>query len=115
MGSRSKIPDGLLQEVKALLAVRCREMCFTDRGNGENSAGQEALLEKVFHGSEGYESLLKSFIEGSGVYVSCFNKVPIENNREGNEGRPEAFMLELKQIFHCEEGKKSHKFTSEVF
>ena len=77
------------------------------KSEGEASDGQKQLCEKVFHGSEGYSAVLDMFMDGTGLYRDAFNRVPIENNREGNEQRSvdkdgNAYMLELKSILTCD-------------
>ncbi|CAB9530829.1 unknown protein [Seminavis robusta] len=106
MATASKFPDYLLQEVRNLLCTRARDMVFKGRGDGENTAGQEAMMSNVFHGSPGYASVLDEMMQGKGIYASMFDKVPIENNREGNENRQGGHMLVAKDIFSCDEGSK---------
>lgn len=89
-----------------MVAVYCREMCFSDKAGGETKSGQHLLQEKVFHGSSGYASVLETLLEGKGAYASMFDCLPIQNNREGNEHRTSGFMLELKDIFTCDEGEQ---------
>jgi hypothetical protein len=100
-------PDRIVQEVRNLVAVLCRETCMTDRASGESVAGQQTLQEKVFHGSTGYASLLDSCLSGKGPTESLYDHVPLQNNREGNDdsSRREGFMLQLKDIVTLEEGK----------
>jgi hypothetical protein len=95
----------VLQEFSNLVSVVCRETCMTDRAGGESAAGQQVLHEKVYHGSAGYASALTAFIEGKGDAACMFDMIPIENNREGNAGRTGSHMLQLLDIFSCDEGK----------
>jgi hypothetical protein len=97
-------PGHLVQEMRNLLAVICRETCMTDRASGEQVSVQQTLHEKVFHGSAGYASILTNFMEGKGDAASMFSRIPIENNREGNDERRAGYMLQLKDIFSCDEG-----------
>ena len=69
-------------------------------GDGEKQAGQELLMEKVLHGSEGYASNLDLFLEGKGVFEMAFVRHSLENNREGNELRKNGSMLELRELLH---------------
>jgi len=69
---------------------------MTDKAVGETVAGQITLQEKVFHGSSGYASLLTSCISGKGTTECLYDKLPIENNREGNDQRSNGHMLRFK-------------------
>lgn len=97
------IPLTIIQEVRNLVAIHARELVMA----GEDAArvGQAVMQGKVFHGSEGYESVLSQFMKASGHYAACFDRVPIENFMEGNSQRSEGFALELKPILHCDQGK----------
>jgi hypothetical protein len=77
----------------------------------DGASGQQALMEKAFHGSAGYASVLTNFLEGKGDAASMFKRVPIENNREGNEERTGSHMLQLLDIFSCDEGKPILSFV----
>ena len=77
---------------------------MTDKASGESVAGQQQLQEKVFHGSTGYASILTSCLSGKGMAESLYNRLPIENNREGNENRSNGHMLQLKEVLSCEDG-----------
>jgi hypothetical protein len=106
MSSRSTaFPPLLVQEVRNPVSVISRETCMTEKGGGESVAGQQILQEKVFHGSAGYASVLTNCLEGRGTAASMYNRIPIENNREGNEERTSSYMLRLLDIFSCDEGK----------
>ena len=78
---------------------------MTDEASGETAAGQQILQEKVFHGSVGYASVLTNFMDGKGDAASMFSRIPIENNREGNEDRKCSQMLCLLDILSCDESK----------
>jgi hypothetical protein len=95
----------LTQEIRNLAAVLCREVCMVDKAQGETAAAQQTLIEKVFHGSAGYASVLTNILEGKGDFAFMFNRIPIENNREGNESRSGSHMLQLLDIFSCDQGK----------
>ena len=100
-----KLPEYILQELRNLAAVHCREMIFADRADGEDKEGQIVLLFKVFHGSAGYSSVVNTLIVGTGPYESVYFKLPIENNRaEGNENR-DTVMLQLVSLLSCDDGK----------
>jgi hypothetical protein len=43
-----------------------------DKASGEKVAQQVVLEEKVFHGSEGYSSLLTNCLSGKGVCASSY-------------------------------------------
>ena len=109
VASSSNLPDAIVQEIRALLAVHGKEVVMTDLASGEKKEGQDNLLGKVFHGSSGvggYVSLLQLFLDGKPPYASAFNKLPIENNREGNELRVGSdCILELKELLHCDSSK----------
>ena len=80
---------------------------MTEKAGGESAAGQQLLQEKVFHGSAGYASSLTQFLEGKGDAAYMYNRIPIENNREGNAQRTgSGYMLQLLDIFSCDEGKQ---------
>lgn len=94
-------PDFILQELKNTVAVVCRELVYTKKSEGATIGNQEIFMEKVYHGSEGYASVLTEMLDGKGSFVPLFNKMDIESNREGNNLRTRAAcMLELKEIFH---------------
>lgn len=98
-------PLVLVNEFRNLLAVVCRESCMADKASGETVGGQQVFHEKLFHGSKEYSSILDKFLAGKEHAASMYHKVPVENNREGNEERTETYMLQLKDIFTCDEGK----------
>jgi hypothetical protein len=99
----SAFPDYLVQEIRSLIAVLCRNKVMIGKsGDGETVGGQELLIEKMFHGSEGYASHVDLFMSGKGAFEMAFIKSELENNREGNEVRPEGFMLELRSVLHCD-------------
>eukprot|EP00797_Seminavis_robusta_P010107 Sro1741_g294620.2 (528) ;mRNA; f:3968-5628 len=79
---------------------------MSDKADGENTSRQQALMEDVFHGSAGYASVLDLFMQGGGEFASIFDRVPIENNREGNELRTGGYALVMKDIFSCDEGAR---------
>ena len=100
------LPYPVMQEIRNLLAIHCREIVMVDKADGETSDGQKVLCEKVFHASAGYSSVLDLFMKGQGNYAACFIKTDIENNREGNERHAQlGQMMELKTILHCDNGK----------
>jgi hypothetical protein len=111
MTKPSPFPSLLVQEFRNLLSVICRETCMTDKAGGESAAGQQVLQEKVFHGSAGYASVLTNCLQGKGDAASMFNRIPIENNREGNEEREGSHMLQLLDIFSCDEGNWRAKLS----
>jgi hypothetical protein len=104
-------PGLLVQEWRNLLSVICRETVMKDKAGGEGAAAQQSMMEKVFHGSAGYASVLTNFLEGKGDAANMFRKVPLENNREGNDKRSTNYMLELLDIFSCDEGKSRYDLS----
>lgn len=78
---------------------------MTDKAGGETVAGQQAFQEKLFHGSVGYASALTNYLEGKADAAFMYNRLPIENNREGNDARKSSYMLQLQTIFSCDECK----------
>lgn len=101
----------ILQEMRNLVSVLCREACMTDKATGETVGGQMQHQEKVFHGSTGCASLLTNCLSGKGPTASMYNRIPIESNREGNEGRHEGHMLVLRDMLTCEEGTQYMNFS----
>ena len=82
---------------------------MTDKASGKSVGSQQILQEKVFHGSTGYASILSSCLSGKGTAESLYNRLPIENNREGNDNRSNGHMLQLKDVLTCEEGTIADK------
>ena len=74
------------------------------KADGMKQDGQSLLMQKCFHGSAGYASVIDAFMEGKGYYASLFQRLDLETNRSGNEHRKGGFMLELLPIFHLKEG-----------
>ena len=105
MTKAAVFPNLLLQEMRNLVSVVCRETCMADKAGGESAAGQQMIQEKVFHGSAGYASVLTNFVEGKGDGANMYSRIPIENNREGNGERSGSHMLRLLDTFSCDEGK----------
>jgi hypothetical protein len=114
-----QVPDAVCQEFCNLVAVLCRKLVFTRKSDGANTATQLELMEKAFHGSPGYASVLDEVLLGKGDYAELYIKHELENNREGNELRTEGNMLELKETFHRVTGKRfivhERDFEREVF
>jgi hypothetical protein len=98
-------PLPLVQEVRNLVALLCREACMKDKASGETVDGQKILHEKCFHGDASRVSLLDKVCSGKGDFASMYAKIPIENNREGNDERSDSYMLQLLDIFSCDIGK----------
>lgn len=97
----NKVPDAVIQELRNILSLNCREILM--QGKGKKKDKQALTMEKIFHGSAGYASVLKHMIEGKGIYASMFEKSDLDINREGNELRKNGANLELKPIFHLNE------------
>lgn len=113
------IPDSLLQELRATAAVVCREIVFTRKeADGATTNRQNIVMEKAFHGSEGYASVLDEMMDGKGSFSSMFQRLELVNNREGNDKRMDGHMLELKELFHRRTGERfivhERDFTREV-
>ena len=98
------LPDFLLQEIRNLLAVHCREVLMESKADGIKKDGQDVLMQKVFYGSSGYASVIDAFMAGKGFYASMFQVMNLETNRSGNDKRTGGLMLELLPLFHLSEG-----------
>ena len=99
------LPDIVVQEIRNTLAVHCREICMSNKADGEKTDKQMQLLYKCFHGTESHASVLDLFLTGRGLYAAAFDKVDLENNRAGNEDRAKAgfgCMLMLRDLLHCD-------------
>lgn len=116
--SKKNFPDALVQEIRALLAVHCKETVMKDKADGDKKASLADTMQKVYHGSAGYASVLDLFINAKEPYASFFNIIDIENNREGNETRVHGVMYELNELFHCDTSTRyvigERAFTKEV-
>ena len=97
------IPDALVQELRSLMAIHCREIVMTSKGDGLETAGQEELARKVFHGTEGYASILDAMMAGKGWYAPLFQRQELEVNRQNNEYRTDGFVMELLPMLHLNE------------
>jgi len=99
------LPDIIVQEVRNVLALHCREIVMVNRADGEKSDKQMELYSKCFHGTESHASVLGLLLGGRGLYANAFDKAEIELNRAGNEDRAkDGCMLVLKEILHCDPG-----------
>ncbi|CAB9527233.1 hypothetical protein (Partial), partial [Seminavis robusta] len=114
----TKFADYLVQECRSLVATQCWEICMADKADGKDLDGQKDLMGKCFHGSAGYGSCLTNLIEGKGDYASLFDRMAIENNREGNELRKDGHSLILRDLVSCDESTTfcvlSRGFTREA-
>ena len=88
------------------MALHSRDILMSSKADGIKSEGQMVLMEKVFHGSSGFSSVIDAMMEGKGFYGHLFQKVALEINRQGNEHRTNGFMLELLPMFHLHEGAR---------
>ncbi|CAB9496563.1 unknown protein [Seminavis robusta] len=104
-GAAAKFADYLVQECRSMVATQCGEICMADKADGKDLDGQKELMGKCFHGSAGYGSCLTNLIEGKGDYASLYDRMAIENNREGNELRKDGYSLILRDLVSCDEGK----------
>ena len=101
--SSKALPDPIVQEIRSLVAVLCRNHTMTGKtGDGETNLNQVLLMEKIFHGSEGYASHLELFFEGKGPFECAFTDSELENNMEGNQERASGKLLELRAVLHCD-------------
>lgn len=99
-------PDSIIQELRTLLSLQCRDALMTQKADGEKKVVQDEYVFKIFYGSETHASVLKQFMEGKEPYSSAFDKVDLVNNREGNEHRSaDGYMLQLREILHCDTSK----------
>jgi len=86
-----------------LLAVQCRELCMAKMAKGADEENQKQMHYKSFHGSESHTSVVDLLLKANGPYLAAFDKVPIENNRAGNEARAtDGYMFELREYLHCD-------------
>ncbi|CAB9529025.1 hypothetical protein (Partial), partial [Seminavis robusta] len=117
-GAAAKFADYLVQECRSMVATQCREICMADKADGKDLDGQKELMGKCFHGSAGYGSCLTNLIEGKGDYASLYDRMAIENNREGNELRKDGYSLILRDLVSCDEATTfcvhSRGFTREA-
>lgn len=102
MAPKVLLPDAVKQEIQALVSSNCKELVF--QGRDAKETVQWDMMRKSYHGTESHTSHLKLFMQGKPPFDCCFNRVELQNNREGNEDR-DSFMLELKEILHCTIGK----------
>jgi hypothetical protein len=82
-------PDYLVQEIGVTVATLCREIVMSKHSDGATTEKQQEIMEELFHGSAGYQSVLDQFMHWKGSFQAMFNMLPIEINREGNELRRE--------------------------
>jgi hypothetical protein len=102
LSNAKTLPFAIKQEIRNLLAIHCGDIVMGEKSQGETSENQNNICVKVFHGSDGYSSILDLFMTAKGHYECAFNAIPIENNRAGNDHRDGKNMYELKEILHCE-------------
>lgn len=69
-------------------------------GDGEKKSGQEPLVSKFFHGSEGCGPCVDLFLSGKGAFEMAFVQSDVENNREGNYDRVNGIVMELCSLLH---------------
>lgn len=100
IGLTMSLPDYLLQELRNVLALHCREKCVEEYAEGEKEDAQQELCYKAFHGTDACASVVDLMLSANGPCFTAFEQVDIEVNRAGNE-KCEEFMLELKDILHC--------------
>ncbi len=56
-----RLPEKVLQELQCLLAVEGCEMTMGKEGEGLKGEEQDQHIDKTFHGSHGYSSILDKF------------------------------------------------------
>ena len=101
------LPDYILQEVRTLLGVQCREILMASKPDGEDGEGQKDCMFKSFHSTENHHSVLDLFLRASGYYVNALDTTEIEVNRAGNESRGSCgHMLVLKDLLHRDQSGK---------
>jgi hypothetical protein len=71
------------------------------KAGGAKVSQQHDLLEKVFHGTEIYTSLLDWLMNGQHLYDSCFYHHEIQNNCKGNDLCTNGDILKLIDTFNC--------------
>lgn len=108
------ISDGILQELRNVLALHCRDVLMSTKSDGLKSEAQANLLQKIFHGSAGYSSVLDALLQGKGYYAALYRKLELESNRPFNEERKDGMMLELLPIFHLNDGTSCEMIDVEV-
>ena len=99
--------QAIIEELRNLCALHAREILMSTKADGEKSEGQCDLMEKVYHGSAGYASSVDALLQGKGFYESLFFKHDLEVNHQGNEDRKNGVMLEIRPIYHNDEGQYS--------
>jgi len=95
------VPDTVVQEVRNLLAVVCRDACYKNLGRGAKIAEQEKFHEDNFHGSDECGCIVETFMEAKTPYSSAFENHALPNNRVGNEKRRDQ-LFELRSLLHCD-------------
>jgi hypothetical protein len=105
MPKATTLPGVLVQEIRNLVSVMCRETVMTEKAKGEKQETQWLFHEKSFYGSPGYASCLDNMLSGKGLTASLFNRIPIENNHECIDRLTDSHMLQLQDTFSCDEGK----------
>jgi len=99
--STMSLPDHVLQEVRNLLALHCREITMSKKAKGADTQKQEEMHFMSFHGTESHQSVLDHFLSGEGPCFAAFEKATIEVNRAGNDCRAkDGHVLELKPLLH---------------
>ena len=81
---------------------------MTGISEGAMNDKQLQCMYKSFHGTPGFASYGKNFMEGKGIFKEAFDRYPMQNNREGNDARGASGateMLELRELLHCRPGK----------
>lgn len=82
---------------------------MSKKADGADTDKQENMMEKIYHGHEGFNSILVQLMAGKEPFAAMFDQHELENNREGNELRSQSgenTMQELKQLFHRHSGAR---------
>ena len=74
--SGKKFPDVLMQEIRCLLALDARNHIMTVKG-AMKTDGQLHMLEKIYSGTDGFDSVIDAMIKQKGFYASI-EEAPVE-------------------------------------
>ena len=101
------LKDYVLQELRNVLSVHCRELVMKGKANGATKDQQMEHLSVHFHGTDdAHVSVLDLMMQGKAPYNYMFEKQSITNNRDGNERRvATGHMLELLPQYHLSYGE----------
>ena len=86
------------------MSIEAHEVLYQTKSSKKSK--QAVVMDKVYHGSDGFSSIVDKMINGHGIFAAMFEKMDLENNREGNEYRKQGYMLELKPLFSLNSGAR---------